>query len=225
MNKALMAMAFVIAAFLGTSSVTAQTACIPPAGVTTGTFVFGGGQDSNTCLNTLRARCCSGVAAAGSSCNCIGNPLPNTCVGSVTCAAVAVVATPSFGAGGTISPNTPVNRTTGQTAVFTLTPAAFHRVVVTGTCGGNLVGNTFTTNAINANCTVIASFPDLGCLDVDGNGLVQPLTDGLMLLRAMLGLKLTAVTNGAIGTGTPSRTTWATIQPFLNANCGTNFAP
>lgn len=118
-----------------------------------------------------------------------------------------------------------MNATQGQILVFTLTPSAFHGRAVTGTCGGTLVGNIFTTNAIHKNCTVIASFPDLGCLDVDGNGLVQPLTDGLMLLRAMLGLKLTAVTNGAIGTGTPTRTTWATIQPFLNANCGTNFAP
>jgi hypothetical protein len=62
-------------------------------------------------------------------------------------------------------------------------------------------------------------------LDVDGNKSIDALTDGLMVLRAMFGLTGTAVTNGAIGGGTPTRTTWTQIQPYLNANCGTNFAP
>jgi len=62
-------------------------------------------------------------------------------------------------------------------------------------------------------------------LDVDGNGSIDALTDGLMILRAMLGLKGTAVTNGAIGGGSPTRTTWAQLQPYLNSNCGSTFAP
>ncbi len=62
-------------------------------------------------------------------------------------------------------------------------------------------------------------------LDVDGNGTIDALTDGLLVLRAMFGLTGTAVTNGAIGAGNPSRTTWAQIQPYLNGNCGSNFAP
>lgn len=238
MNKLLITMALAVVAFLGTSTVTAQTvglglpangieiaACIPPGGVATGTFPFGVGNDSLTCLNSLKAMCCSGLAASG-GCNCVGNPLPNTCVGSVTCGGTAVVATPSVvGAGGMISPSTPVTTAAGQTVVFTLTPNVARRAAVAGTCGGNLVGNIFTTNLITANCTVIATFPDVGCLDVDGNGVVDPLTDGLMLLRAMFGLTGTSVTNSAIGTGTPSRTTWTTIRTFLNANCGMNFAP
>lgn len=64
----------------------ASSHCLPPGSMTTGTFPFNALQDSNTCLNNLRAECCSGRAAAGSSCNCIGNPLPDTCVGNVTCA-------------------------------------------------------------------------------------------------------------------------------------------
>ena len=66
--------------------------------------------------------------------------------------------------------------------------------------------------------------PNVCTLDLDDNGSVDALTDGLMLLRAMLGLTGTTVTNGAIGGGTPTRTTWAQIQPYLNGNCGTNFA-
>lgn len=62
-------------------------------------------------------------------------------------------------------------------------------------------------------------------LDVDGSGgAPNALTDGLILVRAMLGFAGSAVTTGAI-TGTPPRNTWALIQPYLNTNCGTNFLP
>ena len=55
-----------------------------------------------------------------------------------------------------------------------------------------------------------------GCvLDLDGNNSINALTDGLLLLRAMLGLTDTAVTIGAIGAGA-TRTTWAQIQPFVH---------
>ena len=77
-----------------------------------------------------------------------------------------------------------------------------------------------------ANFLVTTGLEITSCnLDIDGSGgAPNPLTDGLMLVRAMLGLTGTAVTNGAI-IGTPPRNTWALIQPYLNANCGTNFLP
>jgi len=62
-------------------------------------------------------------------------------------------------------------------------------------------------------------------LDADGNGAIDALSDGLLILRAMFGLTGTAVTNGAIGSGTPSRTTWAQLRDFFNTSCGANFAP
>jgi len=40
----------------------------------------------------------------------------------------------------------------------------------------------------------------------------------------LFGLTGTAVTNGAVA-GNATRTTWAQIQPWLNGNCGTGFAP
>jgi hypothetical protein len=52
-------------------------------------------------------------------------------------------------------------------------------------------------------------------LDVDGNGTVDALTDGLMILRAMFGLTGASVTNGAVGTGA-TRTTWAAVQPMIH---------
>lgn len=55
-----------------------------------------------------------------------------------------------------------------------------------------------------------------GCvIDIDGNQVVSPLTDGLMLLRAMLGLTGSAVTAGATATGAP-RTSWAEIAPYVH---------
>ena len=72
-------------------------------------------------------------------------------------------------------------------------------------------GNVFSSG----NCT----------LDIDGNNIIDPLTDGLIALRAMFGLTGAAVTNGAVGGGAPTRSTWSQLQPWLNTNCGTNFAP
>jgi fibronectin-binding autotransporter adhesin len=66
--------------------------------------------------------------------------------------------TPSAGSNGTISPNTPQSVAPGNTLVFTLAPVAGFTPTVGGTCGGNLVGNTYTTNPVNSNCTVVASF-------------------------------------------------------------------
>jgi hypothetical protein len=79
-----------------------------------------------------------------------------TCGGSV----ITHTVTPSVGTpSGTISPSTPQTVNDGQTTAFTLTPATgFVIANVTGTCGGNLAGSTFTTNPVTADCTVIANF-------------------------------------------------------------------
>lgn len=55
-----------------------------------------------------------------------------------------------------------------------------------------------------------------GCvLDIDGNQIISATSDGLMLLRAMLGLTETAVTQGASVPGAP-RTTWQQIAPYVH---------
>lgn len=88
---------------------------------------------------------------------------------------------------------------------------------------GNPIGQTSIQGTVSQPGPSLAHSP---CdMDIDGNGTIDALTDGLMLLRAMFGLTGTAVTQGAVGSGSPSRSTWAQIQPYLNANCGTNFAP
>jgi len=67
--------------------------------------------------------------------------------------------TPSSDANGAINPNTPQIVVDGATPAFTLTPnASYHIANVTGSCGGGLVGNVFTTNPVTTDCTVMANF-------------------------------------------------------------------
>jgi hypothetical protein len=56
-------------------------------------------------------------------------------------------------------------------------------------------------------------------LDLDGNGAIQPQTDGVMWLRIMLGFRGDAVMQVALGSGA-TRSTWPQIQSFLFNHCG-----
>ena len=51
-------------------------------------------------------------------------------------------------------------------------------------------------------------------LDVDGNGQADALTDGLMLIRYMFGLRGAALLNGAIGPGA-TRTTIVQVETYI----------
>ena len=62
------------------------------------------------------------------------------------------------------------------------------------------------------------------CADIDGDGLQDALSDGLIFLRAMFGLTGAAVVNGAIGPRS-TRTTWEDVRIHMNTYCGTNFPP
>ncbi|NWF53076.1 MAG: cadherin-like domain-containing protein, partial [Nitrospirae bacterium] len=67
--------------------------------------------------------------------------------------------TPSAGPNGSINPSTPQTVNYGSTTSFTVTPdTGYHIDSVSGTCGGTLVGNTYNTNPITVDCTVIATF-------------------------------------------------------------------
>jgi len=54
-------------------------------------------------------------------------------------------------------------------------------------------------------------------MDVDGDGQVLPTTDGLIIMRAMMGMNGTAVSDAASGTAT--RTTWDSIRNYLKNVC------
>ena len=51
-------------------------------------------------------------------------------------------------------------------------------------------------------------------LDIDGNGAVAPLTDGLLVLRFLFGFTGTTLTSGAVGGGC-TRCNAAAIEPYL----------
>jgi hypothetical protein len=108
--------------------------------------------------------------------------------------------TPSVtGGNGSISPSTPQTVNHNGTVVFTLTPNAGYHPVMSGTCGGSLAGNTFTTNAVTANCTVVASFA------IDTFTVTPSVSGG----------------NGSISPSTPQTVNWNNTTSFtLSPNSG-----
>jgi hypothetical protein len=86
-----------------------------------------------------------------------------------------------------------------------------------GTCAANT-----TASAIYA--ATNASYNAAG-YNATGGSATLPATDGAVILRAMLGLTGSAVTNGLglASEGGASRTSWTNIQSWLNTTCGANF--
>jgi hypothetical protein len=66
---------------------------------------------------------------------------------------------------------------------------------------------------------VLQRLIDAKRIDIDGNAATEAKTDGLLLLRALLGFTGTAVTDNALGTGTPSRADWPAIRTYLVDSC------
>jgi uncharacterized repeat protein (TIGR01451 family) len=66
--------------------------------------------------------------------------------------------TPSAGANGAITPSNAQVVAYNSSTAFTVTPNSGYVANVTGTCGGNLSGATYTTNVITGACTVNAAF-------------------------------------------------------------------
>jgi hypothetical protein len=82
------------------------------------------------------------------------------CTVSVTFTINTFTVTLGVGSGGSISPSTPQTVNYGSTKTFTITPNSGYSIMspIGGTCGGNLVGNTYTTSAVTSNCTVSVTF-------------------------------------------------------------------
>ncbi len=66
--------------------------------------------------------------------------------------------TPSAGTGGSISPAIAQTVSSGATTSFTIATTTGYQISSVTGCGGTLTGNTYTTAAVNANCTVSATF-------------------------------------------------------------------
>jgi hypothetical protein len=75
-------------------------------------------------------------------------------------------------------------------------------------------------SATNVTCASAAAFgAPHSSLDIDGDGRTTALSDGLMIVRAMLGMNGTAVTGGLVG-ATATRPTWPQIRAHLSTSCG-----
>jgi hypothetical protein len=87
-----------------------------------------------------------------------------------------------------------------------------------GLTGAPLVSNALAANAsITLPATIMANLTQLRPqLDVDGNGQVDALTDGLLILRHLFGLRGAQLVNGAVGAN-PTRGTAALIEPYIQA--------
>ena len=86
-------------------------------------------------------------------------PITQDCTVTASFALNAYTVTPSAGANGAISPDTPQSAEHGTTRQFTVTPNADYRANMGGTCpAGQLVGTLYTTGVIVGDCTVSATF-------------------------------------------------------------------
>lgn len=93
-------------------------------------------------------------------------------------------------------------------------------------------GMAFGSCATRTTGAAIAAFADpqtlatssLPALDIDGDGKVLATTDGLLLVRALLGLTGDAVVSGALAP-TATRSTWPAIRSYLNGQCSLALLP
>jgi hypothetical protein len=75
----------------------------------------------------------------------------------------------SASTGGSINPSGSVDVTANDTTSFTVTPSEGYELdSVGGTCGGSLLGATYTTSAVVDNCTVTATFSEIATEDPAG---------------------------------------------------------
>ncbi len=92
-----------------------------------------------------------------------------------------------------------------------------------------MTGTAATRGAIGASPgrtdpTLIANHLVAQRMDIDGDSSVDAVTDGLLLLRALLGFSGDAVIGDAVSP-CATRTTWATIRAHLVGTCGLVVAP
>jgi hypothetical protein len=95
-----------------------------------------------------------------------------------------------------------------------------------GLSGLPLVNGALATNATVVDPVIIgsriATMRSNGALDIDGDGSILPETDGLLLLRVLLGFTGTSVTQGITSNDGRLRPDWPLIRSYLNSACNLN---
>ena len=84
-----------------------------------------------------------------------------------------------------------------------------------GISGGAIARGIDTTGALRADAAEQARYLDVirPLLDIDGNSIINPLTDGLLVVRYVLGMRDDALVAGAVGSGATRST--AQIKDYL----------
>jgi len=145
----------------------------------------------------------------------------------VSCVNVYSV-TPSAGANGLIAPPTVQTVALGAITNFEIQPNVGYSANVSGTCGGTLAGQTYTTNPITADCTVIANFSPASFTvtpSAGPNGTISPASPQLIGRGAIASFVITPNTGYQSGVGgscgggwaSSSGTTYTTIP--ITADC------
>ena len=81
---------------------------------------------------------------------------------------ITYVVTPSAGAGGTLTPAVAQTVPEGDTVTFTVTANPGYQIDSVSGCGGSLVGDSYTTAPVTADCTVTATFTVMDLIFADG---------------------------------------------------------
>jgi hypothetical protein len=117
--------------------------------------------------------------------------------------------TPSAGAGGSISPNTPQTVVLNSVLSFTVTPNYGYGIASVTGCGGALSENTYTTGPITGNCSVYATFAVLPTYTITSsagsNGSISPTSTTVyygssvtLKITPASGYKLTRLTDNGV---------------------------
>ncbi|MEO7254167.1 MAG: hypothetical protein ABIZ64_08005 [Casimicrobium sp.] len=77
--------------------------------------------------------------------------------------------------------------------------------------------NTSAAGLTSAASLLLAGSPPV--IDIDGDGLALGSTDGLLLVRSLVGLTGTSATNGAVASLPASRRAWTAARDYLNQTC------
>jgi type II secretory pathway pseudopilin PulG len=133
--------------------------------------------------------------------------------------------TSSAGANGSISPLwNQQGVTLNSQQVFTVTPNTGYAASVSGTCGGTLVGTTYTTNPITSDCTVVATFTQVFTVtpSASAGGSISPATPQTVPINTTTSFTVTpntgytATVGGTCG-GSLNGTTFTTNT--ITSNC------
>lgn len=126
--------------------------------------------------------------------------ITGNCTVLATFAINTYTVTPTAGSQGSLNPNMPQSVAYNGTTSFTVTPNTGYYMSVTG-CGGQLMGNTYTTGPITGDCTVSATFASNGYIvtpSAGANGGISPNTTQAIALNGTTSFRLTPTSGYSI---------------------------